>query len=60
TKHIHIWFHYTRQLITKGDVLVSYCPTESMIMDILTKNLNQDHHQKFTKALGLVLHSSGS
>ncbi|KAF9520686.1 hypothetical protein BS47DRAFT_1286838, partial [Hydnum rufescens UP504] len=60
TKHIHICYHYTCQLISEGHISITYCPSEDMIANILTKNLNHDLHWKFTRALGLIPHLSGS
>ena len=45
-KHIDIKYHYIRELVADKCVMLKYCPTESMIADILTKGLTKE---KFTK-----------
>jgi hypothetical protein len=39
TKHIDVQYHYTRHLLATGALTISYCPTENMLADILTKPL---------------------
>src|SRR6266702_710691 len=39
TKHINLCFHFIRQTIASGVLKLLYCPTENMVMDILTKAL---------------------
>jgi hypothetical protein len=39
SKHIDVQYHYTRQLIEYRKVTLTYCPTERMLADILTKPL---------------------
>ncbi len=39
TKHIDVKFHYVRQCLQRRYISVSYCPTEFMIADLLTKPL---------------------
>jgi len=38
-KHIDVRFHFIRQYIAGGDILVRYIPTEKQTADILTKAL---------------------
>ena len=37
TKHIGIQYHFVRELADKGEITFTYCPTELMIADSLTK-----------------------
>jgi hypothetical protein len=37
TKHINIRFYFVTDRITKGDLLVEWCPTGDMIADFMTK-----------------------
>ncbi|KAG5723407.1 hypothetical protein E4T56_gene14132 [Termitomyces sp. T112] len=61
TKHIQRKYHYFRDdLVSKGQAVVRYVPTEDMVADIFTKALGHEKHWKFTKAMGLRLHTSGS
>jgi Reverse transcriptase (RNA-dependent DNA polymerase) len=39
TKHIDIRYHYIRQVINAGEISITYCPTDDMTADILTKAL---------------------
>jgi hypothetical protein len=41
TKHIDIQYHYTRELVESGAVVIEYCPTGLMLADILTKPLSK-------------------
>jgi hypothetical protein len=37
TKHIDIRYHFIRDLVKSGEVVIKYCPTEDMVADALTK-----------------------
>jgi len=37
TKHIDVRYHFIRELITNGTIQLKYCPTNSMVADILAK-----------------------
>lgn len=39
TKHIDFHFHYIRELVQDGTIHLQYCPTETMMDDILPKPL---------------------
>jgi hypothetical protein len=39
SKHIHVWFHYVRQCIEKGSILVEFISTKDQLVDIGTKAL---------------------
>src|SRR6266702_1467750 len=39
TKHINLCFNFIQQTIASGVLKLLYCPTEDMVMDILTKAL---------------------
>jgi hypothetical protein len=39
TKHIDIRYHFIRDLVKSGEVLIEYCPTRDMVADALTKFL---------------------
>ena len=43
TRHIAIRFFFTADRVKAGEIAVEYCPTESMIADVLTKPLQGDH-----------------
>ena len=55
TKHIDIQWHFIKFCIDNKAINISYCPTENMTADILTKPLSTQKVKKFTSALGLLL-----
>lgn len=57
SKHIDTRMFYARDLCEKGVVSVKYCPSESMMADVLTKPLGAVKQRRFAEMLGLV--SSG-
>jgi len=52
TKHIDIRHHFIREVEGK-DLSVSFCGTEEMVADVLTKGLSQEKHNYFVKGMGL-------
>ena len=40
TKHINIWFHFIHEAIEAGTISLTYSPTQTMMVDLLTKLLN--------------------
>jgi hypothetical protein len=57
TKHIQVRFHYIRELITEKRIMVSYCPTELMVADALTKGLAKVRFAQLRKMMGLFNNS---
>ena len=55
TKHIDIRYHYTREAVRDGTVILSYCPTKKMIADMLTKPLPKQQFEVLRTAIGLEL-----
>jgi hypothetical protein len=53
TKHIDIRYHFIRQVIKSGDIIIVYCPTNNMTADILTKALPSWKVTHHTMGLGL-------
>ncbi len=39
TKHIALRYHFIRDLVERGEIILKYCPTKMMVADILTKPL---------------------
>ena len=37
TKHIDTKYHFVREAIQNGEVRMDYCPTKTMLADVLTK-----------------------
>ena len=46
SKHFDIRYHFIRDHIQKDDVVLSYCPSEQMIADFLTKPLTKQPFQR--------------
>ncbi|EGO28059.1 hypothetical protein SERLADRAFT_435831 [Serpula lacrymans var. lacrymans S7.9] len=60
-QHIQRKYHFIQDdLVSKGEAVIRYVPTGDMVADILTKPLTHEKHWKFSKAMGLRLHLSGS
>ncbi|KMQ82361.1 retrovirus-related pol polyprotein from transposon tnt [Lasius niger] len=53
SKHIDIKYHYIRELHKNNIIEVNYVPTENMMADVLTKNLNRFKHEKCIQGMGL-------
>lgn len=53
TKHIDIRFHFICYVVNKGKVTLTYCPTDEMTADILTKALPSMKQKHFTTSMGL-------
>ena len=47
TKHIDVSFHYMREQVNLKTVSVKYCPTDLMLVDIMTKGLSRNAFETF-------------
>jgi hypothetical protein len=54
TKHIDIKYHFIRETISNGEVVITYKETENMLADILTKGLPRDRHMMLCSKMNLV------
>jgi len=54
TKHIDIRYHFLRDNVEKGLIVMTFCKTEDQIADIFTKALGREPFQKNRLALGLI------
>ena len=52
-KHIDIQHHFIREEVNNRHVKVTYCPTNQMVADILTKPLSRNQFETFRGGLGL-------
>ena len=52
-KHIGIKYHFIREQVENGNVELSYCRTEEMVADMLTKGLGREQLRKLRKMSGL-------
>ena len=53
TKHIDSKYHYIRELVNNGEIVLQYCRTEEKFADILTKPLGQKSFNYLRKCLGM-------
>jgi hypothetical protein len=51
TRHMKIKYHYIKEKVKDGSVNVSYCPTGSMVADIMTKALDRILFERFRDML---------
>ena len=53
TKHIDIRYHFIRDTLAAGEIVLQYLPTADMVADIMTKPLPRENHEKHSGAMGL-------
>ena len=53
-KHISIKYHFIHEQVSDGTVTLKYCPTQSMVADMLTKGLQRDQFTKLCQMSGIV------
>ena len=58
SKHINIKYHYVREQVGKGTIVVKYCPTEDMQADLLTKGIGPTKLERLKKMCGMQVQSS--
>ena len=54
SKHIDIKYHFIREQVKSGKVQLSYCQSNDMIADILTKGLSTGQFEKLRLMSGVV------
>jgi hypothetical protein len=59
-KHIRVRYHFIRDLVNDGTIIIPYIPTHDMIADIFTKSLPRKSFRGHRYALALRSTSSGS
>ena len=47
TKHIDISYHFIRERVLSKEIPVTYCSTDHMLADVMTKGLTRDNFEKF-------------
>ena len=53
TKYIDIRYHFIRDTLAAGEIILQYLPTADMVVDIMTKSLSRDKHEKHSGTMGL-------
>ena len=54
TKHIDAKFHYIRELVNNGEIILKHCRTQEQFADILTKPLGQKSFEYLRKCRGMT------
>jgi ribonuclease HI len=53
TKHIDIKYHFTREQVNQGNVVLEYLPTNDMVADALTKPMSRKKIEDFARAVNM-------
>ena len=53
TKHIEVRYHFLRDNVEKGNISLSYVPTQDQLADIFTKPLDQVTFTRLRGELGV-------
>ncbi|GAU42845.1 hypothetical protein TSUD_387380 [Trifolium subterraneum] len=54
SKHIETRFHFIREQVNNGRIILNHCPTEVQEADILTKGLKHDRFIKLRSKIGVT------
>jgi KUP system potassium uptake protein len=54
SKHIETRFHFLRDQVNKGKLILEYCSTNNQQADILTKAIKRDQFLKLRREMGVV------
>ncbi|SRR5258707_666646 len=53
TKHIDVWYHYIRECITDGSIVLKLIRMNDMAADVLTKSVTNMKHEHFCLMLSM-------
>jgi len=53
SKHIDVRYHFIRDHVEKGNIILNYCPTDLMVADAFTKPLERVKLMQHVAAMGL-------
>lgn len=53
SKHIHVRFHFLRELVNDGVILLDYCTTQEQVSDIMTKAVKREVFEKLRGRMGV-------
>ncbi|MCO5583838.1 hypothetical protein L7F22_037753 [Adiantum nelumboides] len=54
TKRIEVHYHYVRERLSTGEIILAYVPTQDNLADLFTKALSREKLEAFHKVLGLL------
>jgi hypothetical protein len=52
-KHIGVNFHFLRDMVANGELILEHCGTSDQVADILTKPLRRESYESLRKRLGM-------
>ena len=58
TKHIDANYHFIRELVNNGEIVLQHCKSEEQFADILTKQFRQESFVYLIKCLVMINGSS--
>lgn len=58
SKHIHVRYHFLRELVNDGVIQLNYCPTVEQSSDIMTKAVKLDTFEKLRLKIGVCSKAS--
>lgn len=53
SKHIHVRFHFLRELVNEGVIQLDYCTTQDQLSDIMTKAVKLEVFEKLRRRMGV-------
>ena len=53
-KHIDIKYHFIRESVANHSIALKYCPSDTMIADILTKPISREQFERLRNRMGLA------
>ena len=54
TKHINIYYHYIHKKVASNEASLTYVASKDNIVDIMTKAIPLDNHDKLKELLGIT------
>lgn len=55
SKHIHVRYHFLRELVKEGTIQLDYCSTQDQIADIMTKAVKLEVFEELRGRMGVRL-----
>lgn len=52
SKHIHVRYHFLRDLVNEGTIQLDYCPTQEQLADFMTKAVKLETFEKLRYRVG--------